>query len=227
MTENGREIPVLYRDDSLVVCRKPVGIVSEGEGMPAMLSAQLGEAGVFCVHRLDRAVGGLMVFALKKEAAAELSRQTGTASFQKEYLAVIQGAPEQPEGILHDLLFHDRDRNKSYVVRRKRAGVKEASLSYRCICSAGGMSLLRIRLHTGRTHQIRVQFASRSHPLIGDVKYGSPVKDIDIALWSYRLGFRHPKSGEKLCFSLQPPQCFPWDRFQFDDSGDGKCDTLN
>ena len=223
MTGDNMDIPIIYRDKSLVVCLKPVGIDSEGAGMPALLSEQLGEESIFCVHRLDRAVGGVMVYALTKHAAAELSRQIGSGSFRKEYLAVIHGSPAELEAELRDLMFHDRARNKSYVVKRKRAGVKEASLSYRVLEERDGLSLLSVQLHTGRTHQIRVQFASRAHPLVGDVKYGSTERGCPIALWSRSLGFSHPKTGRALSFEAKPPEQEPWDRFQI---GGTTCDTL-
>jgi len=207
------DIPILYRDESLVVCIKPVGMDSEGAGMPAVLAAELSAAEVFCVHRLDKAVGGVMVYALTKDAAAELSRQIAGGGFRKSYLAVIHGCPDESAAELRDLLFHDRAKNKSYVVSRKRAGVKEASLSYRVLDSREDMSLMHIELHTGRTHQIRVQFASRRHPLVGDVKYGSPRRDRPIALWSRALAFTHPGTGVALRFHAVPPDVFPWNTF--------------
>ena len=218
------DIPILYRDESLVVCLKPVGADSEGAGMPALLSSQLGAAEVFCVHRLDRAVGGVMVYALTKQAAAGLSKQIGGGAFSKTYLAVIHGTPDEPMGELHDLLFHDRAKNKSYVVIRRRAGVREASLSYRVLTVRGDMSLLLIRLHTGRTHQIRVQFASRRHPLVGDAKYGSTRRDCPIALWSHVLSFSHPLTGKALRFEALPPAVTPWTQFELDASGGLTCD---
>ena len=127
--------------------------------------------------------------------------------------------------MLRDLLFHDRTKNKSYVVRRMRAGVREAELSYRVLAEAGTLSLLSVSLHTGRTHQIRVQFAARGLPLLGDVKYGSAFRNCPIALWSHRLAFRHPADGRALCFSAPPEPAFPWDTFQFTIKEGSPCDT--
>ena len=180
--------------------------------MPALLLEALNVPEVLCVHRLDRAVGGLMVYALDKKAAAALSDQIREGRFQKEYLAIAHGAFSEAEGTLRDLLFHDRAKNKSYVVTRARAGVKEAVLDYRVLGEAAGLSLLRVRLHTGRSHQIRVQLASRKHPLAGDAKYGSPLRDCPIALFSCGLGFTHPASGRALSFTVAPAG-FPWDLF--------------
>ena len=219
------DIPIFYADGQIAVCQKPVGTDSETPGMPALLSRQLHVPEVFCVHRLDRAVGGLMVYALNRRSAASLSRQIQEASFEKEYLAVIHGSPAEKQAVLRDLLFHDRGKNKSYVVTRPRAGVKEALLHYRVLSECGGCSLLAVRLHTGRTHQIRVQFASRGHPLVGDAKYGSPVRPAEIALFSHALGFRHPQSGAPLVFTAPPPAAFPWSQFDQMDFGGFLCDT--
>ncbi len=224
MTGDAKMIPILYRDDTLVICEKPVGVSSEKDGMPALLRARLGGE-VFPVHRLDTAVGGLMVYARTPLAAASLSEQIRTRSFEKEYLAVVQGCVEPPQGAWEDLLFHDRGRNKSYVVRRRRAGVREAKLDYRVIETREGFSLLRIRLHTGRTHQIRVQAASRAHPLVGDLKYGSAVRDCPIALWSHALRFALPSTGETRRFEALPECRRPWDLFQDCLYGGFPCDT--
>lgn len=207
------DIPILYYGGGFVVCLKPVGVESETAGMPSLLSRQLHIPEVLCVHRLDKAVGGVMVYALDRDSAAALSRQIGDGRFEKEYLAVIHGEMNEPEAELRDLLFHDRTRNKSYAVTRKRAGVKEAVLGYRVLQETGACSLLSVRLRTGRTHQIRAQFASRGHPLVGDAKYGSPRRDCPVALYSHRLAFAHPVTDEALSFTAPSPGGYPWSLF--------------
>lgn len=206
------EIKIIYTDRDIVLAVKPVGKDSEKD-MPALLAAQLNIKEVFPVHRLDMAVGGLMVYALNKKAAAGLSAQIADRKMRKEYLAVVQGAPEADSGLMQDLLYRDRTKNKSYVVKRRRAGVKDASLEYRCLERAEDMSLVHILLHTGRSHQIRVQFSSRKMPLVGDVKYGSRHRDCPIALWSHGLGFTHPSTGEELRYELPPENIYPWTEF--------------
>ena len=219
------DIPILYKDSAVAVCLKSPGCDCERD-MPETLKAQLKVPEVRCVHRLDRDVGGVMVYALDKEAAAALSRAIGSGDFQKEYLAVAHGKVEPEADTLRDLLFHDRTKNKSYVVKRKRAGVKEAALSYRVCAMAEGLSLLAVRLHTGRTHQIRVQFASRRHPLVGDAKYGSPMWEHSIALFSHTLGFQHPVTGESMRFEAPIPGGYPWDLFDKNIIDGGPvCDT--
>lgn len=218
------DIPLLYHDKYIAVCLKPAGADSEAD-MPALLAGQLALAAVYCVHRLDRAVGGVMVYALTRESAAALSREMADGRFRKEYLAVVHGRPEPEADTLRDLLYHDRGRNKSFVVRRARAGVKEAVLDYRVLAEAEGLSLLSVRLQTGRTHQIRVQLAARRHPLVGDGKYGSPRRDCGAALFSRALGFCHPQTGEALCFTAPPPPGFPWALFDIDGNGGATCDT--
>ena len=202
---------ILFEDESIIVCIKPPSLVSEqttgGDSLADLLAARnSGYIGV--VHRLDRGVGGVMVYAKTAEAAGALSRQVQERVFQKEYLAIIHGAPAEASGTWTDLLFHDRRINKSYVVSRKRAGVKEAILDYVVQKSGtderhGTLSLVRVKLHTGRTHQIRVQFSSRRHPLLGDGKYGAS-DGCSIALFSTRIAFTHPKSGKALCFEALP-----------------------
>jgi 23S rRNA pseudouridine1911/1915/1917 synthase len=209
------KIEVVYKDEHIVVCLKPVGVDSEGEGMPRLLKEQLGGE-IYPVHRLDKAVGGLMVFARTKFAAGKLSAAVANRELEKEYYAVVSGKPEQPEAVLEDLLYRDAAKNKSYVVKRMRRGVKEAKLEYRLLECHEDESLLRIKLHTGRSHQIRVQFSSRGLPLLGDIKYGSKECRCSIALWSCRLAFKHPKTGEPMEFSINPPEQFPWNDFKIE-----------
>ena len=211
------ETRILYSDSAIAVCVKPAGVVSESGGMPELLQAELGGA-VYCVHRLDKAVGGVMVYARTKEAAASLSAAIARRELHKEYLAVTEGVPREQSGTLRDLLYHDAARNKSYVVTRPRRGVKEALLDYELLGSAEHdahpLSALRILLRTGRSHQIRVQLASRGLPLVGDGKYGAVLRSCPLALFSASLRFPHPLTGETLRFSAPPPAGFPWELFK-------------
>lgn len=225
---------ILYEDNALVVMDKPAGLSSE-EGVPAALRQHWDtpDAFVGVVHRLDTGVSGLMVFARTPAAAAALSRQVtqsqeayavadgraqGPAAkptFVKQYRAVIAGAPDQtlpPEGMLQDYLFKDSRKGRVFPVSRPRKGVREAVLEYRILATAGDQSLAHITLHTGRTHQIRVQFASRKHPLAGDGKYGSRVKGA-LALQSCGLQFDHPVTGRIMNFTLPLPDTAPWNLF--------------
>jgi len=189
----------LYQDDRLLVCVKPAGVLSTDEpgGMPELLRQALGDpqATVRTVHRLDRVVSGLMVFARTRRAAADLSEQIRARQFHKEYLAVVHGCPPLPSGTFTDLLGRSKQDHRTYVAQQPGPDVREAVLDYEVLSQADGLSLVRIQLHTGRTHQIRVQFASRGLPLVGDHKYGDPQTEGDIALWSHRLRFPHPRSG--------------------------------
>lgn len=207
-------ISVLYKDPHLVVCVKPVGVLSEDGGMPDLLAGQLGVTRVFCVHRLDKAVGGVMVYALDGKTAAALTETFSGHRTVKEYCLICHGVPEPAVGEMTDLIYHDAARNKSFVVSRPRKGVKDALLNYRVLASADPenepLSLSRVRILTGRSHQIRVQFSSRRLPLYGDARYGSPRRDKDIALWSFHLAFEHPKTGESLDFCVYPPESEPW-----------------
>ena len=204
---------ILFEDKHLVVCVKPSGVLSQGDGkgrsnMPSLLSEKLGGE-IFPVHRLDLEVSGVMVYAKTQEVAAKISALVPLhEEFRKEYLAVGEGIPAEREAVLEDLLFHDVKRNKSFVVERKRGGVKLARLSYRVLDTVeteeGISTLVRIRLYTGRTHQIRVQFASRGLPLIGDRRYGSKKTEHPIALCSCLLCFRHPMTGEEISCEYYP-----------------------
>ena len=206
-------IEILQETKTSVVCVKPVGIAAQGmdaQALPQLLAAQLG-CEVYPVHRLDQTVGGVMVYAKTAKEAARLTQSMGEGGMQKTYLAVLTGCPEETSGTLEDLLFHDRVKNKTYVVRRPRGGVKQARLRYEILAEQDGLSLARIRLETGRTHQIRVQFASRGLPLLGDGKYGSRCSRCACALWSYRLSF--PDGKDAAVFEAQPPARFPWTLF--------------
>ena len=207
---------ILYSDNDILVCIKPAGVLSTDEsgGLPELARAALGDenADVRTVHRLDRVVSGLMVLARSAAAASELSRQIRDGQFDKEYLAVVHGLTEA-QGEMRDLLARDKSERKTYVTDTPAKGVQEARLSYETLGQADGMSLVRIRLHTGRTHQIRCQFSSRSLPLVGDRKYSILEDGCDIALWSGMIAFAHPVSGEKMCFTAPPPEKFPWNIF--------------
>ena len=204
---------ILYADKSVLVCVKPAGVLSTDEpgGLPGLLREALGDprAELRTVHRLDRAVSGLMVLARSAEAASELSRQIREGGFEKEYLAVVHGQTPARD-TLRDLLIRDRARKMTFVADTPGKGVQEARLSYETLGSGDGLSLLRIRLQTGRTHQIRVQLASRGWPIWGERKYGTPGDDGPLALFSCMLAFTHPETGERLRFEKEPPACPPW-----------------
>ena len=205
---------LIYVDDDILVCLKPARVLSTDEpgGVPDLAREALGDksADVRTVHRLDRVVSGLMVLARNAKAASELSRQIREDEFQKEYLAVVHGRPAENTGTLRDLLGRDKARKMTYVAQEPAKGVQEAVLDYQVLNTASGMSRVQIRLHTGRTHQIRVQFASRGMPLVGERKYSELNDPCEIALWSYRIGFTHPKTGERMEFTQEPPEVFPW-----------------
>lgn len=207
---------VLYSDAHLAVIIKPSGVLSQDAGensVPHLLRQQLSVEQAYVIHRLDKDVGGVMVYALTKEAAAGLSRVVQSGKMEKHYLAVLRGVPTEQDAVLEDLLFHDQRRNKTFVVDRQRKGVKDAKLDYTVLETAEGRSLVRVHLHTGRTHQIRVQFASRKLPLVGDGKYGGKEPGSKLGLWCHRLTFPHPITGEYMTFSQNPPQTAPWDLF--------------
>ena len=213
----GCAMEILYQNANILVCIKPARVLSTDEpgGLPGLVREALGapKADVRTVHRLDRVVSGVMVLARNADAASELSRQIRENQFRKEYLAVVHGRPENPEGTLHDLLARDKARRMTFVAEAPGKGVQEAALSYRVLEYANGMSLVRVRLHTGRTHQIRVQFSSRGMPLVGERKYAVWNDPCELALWSAKIGFYHPGTGEWVEFSKEPPAVFPWTEF--------------
>ena len=211
----GDKMQIVYMDEDILVCVKPERVLATDEpgGLPELLRRELGEpqADIRTVHRLDRVVSGLMVLARTSQAASELSRQIRDDEFVKEYLAVVHGMPDH-SGTLTDLLYRDKARKMTMVAQEPGKGVQEAILHYQCLGAAEGMSRVQIQLVTGRTHQIRVQFASRGMPLVGERKYAELTDDCPIALWSYRLGFKHPRTGEKMDIQLDPPAIYPWSK---------------
>ena len=192
---------ILYRDNEIAVCVKPVGISSEDgdNSLPALLRAELG-GDIFPLHRLDLNVGGIMVYARTKSAAARLSKTIQDGDMVKEYRCLVHGIPPQ-SGDWQDLLWKDSSKNKVFVVKRERKGVKQARLEYRRLTD-GESSLVRIRLHTGRSHQIRVQFSSRGYPLVGDHKYGARDQAPAPHLFSCKISF--PFRGEVHSFEAMP-----------------------
>lgn len=205
---------ILYMDADIIVCIKPARVLSTDEpgGLPELIRKELGDlkADVRTVHRLDRVVSGVMVLARNGAAASELSRQIREGEFEKEYLAVIHGTPSAPIGTLRDLLGRDKARKMTFVAQEMGKGIQEAVLDYQVLATDGERSRVKIQLRTGRTHQIRVQFASRGMSLVGERKYSTLEDPCEIALWSYCVGFTHPTTGESMTFSQEPPASYPW-----------------
>ena len=204
---------IVYLDSDILVCVKPARVLSTDEpgGLPDLLREALGDpkADIRTVHRLDRVVSGLMVLARNAKAASELSRQIRDGEFEKEYLAVVHGMPEEA-GTLRDLLGRDKARKMTFVASEPAKGVQEAVLHFQRLGTAEDTSKVRIQLETGRTHQIRVQFSSRGFPLVGERKYAELNDPYEIALWSYRLKFTHPGTGKTVEFLHEPPETEPW-----------------
>ena len=189
---------ILYSDKDIAVILKPVGLDSEAE-IPAAITEALGGQ-VFPIHRLDKNVGGVMVYARSKSAAAALSKAVQEGSMVKEYVAMVHGTPPE-SGDWEDFLFKDSRKNKVFVVKKERKGVKKARLEFQRLAT-GEASLVRIRLHTGRSHQIRVQFSSRGFPLVGDHKYGSRAAATAPMLFSCRITF--PYGGKTVSYEALP-----------------------
>jgi 23S rRNA pseudouridine1911/1915/1917 synthase len=215
---NINDLKILFEDEYITVCIKPQGIASEDspneKGIIGLLSERAGR-NLHLLHRLDRNVSGVMVFANNKQSAAALSKAIAEGRLKKEYLAVCDGFPQEDKGVFEDLLFKDSRKNRSYVVKRIRKGVKDASLEYEVLQKAKEKSMVKVLLHTGRTHQIRVQFSSRKLCLTGDIKYGSKDRtNCRIALHSHRITFNHPVTGEQLQFESNPDISeYPWNLF--------------
>lgn len=229
-------IELLYQDAHLLICQKPAGLPTEGSGPDTLLARLAAQTGgrVYPVHRLDQPVGGLMVVARTPQAAAALCGDVARRAVQKSYYAVVGGVPAPASGQLRDLLYHDPRTNKTFVVSRQRRGVREAMLEYNTLATAPAaentpaapaanpgsgnspvadtLTLVQVRLLTGRTHQIRAQFAGHGHPLAGDGRYGSRLKG-PLALWSAELTLTHPATRQALHFSAEPPAVGFWAAF--------------
>lgn len=209
---------ICYMDEEIVVCIKPARVLSTDEpgGLPELLRRKTGapEGDFRTVHRLDRVVSGLMVLARSAAAASELSRQVRQGEFEKTYLAVTHGIPGEETGTLIDLLGRDKARRMTFVSPAPGKGIQEAKLDYTVLEGREDCALVRVRLHTGRTHQIRVQFASRSMPLFGERKYFVGEDDCELALYSHQLGFFHPTTKRWMHFVHCPREEFPWDQFE-------------
>lgn len=206
------EFDILYDDKDIVVCVKPQDVISQSdiygkENMVSLLKEKL-SSDIFPVHRLDKETGGIMVFAKNAKSAAVLSKDVSEQKLLKEYLAILHNDITPENEILTDLLFHDRQKNKSYIVKRQRKGVKKAVLKYFKLLSfeidGECYSLVRVLLLTGRTHQIRVQFSYRGYSLLGDRKYGACDTENSLGLWAYKLEFKHPITKENLSFESLP-----------------------
>lgn len=204
---------ILYEDKNVAVVIKPPEILSqfsETEENAVSILKEITGSEIFVVSRLDRNVGGVMVFAKNQKAAADLTRQMQSGEFRKEYIAAVYGCPEEDKGVYEDLLFKDSRKNKSFVVKKERKGVKKASLEYEVIEKRENISIVKIHLHTGRTHQIRVQFASRKMPLVGDGKYGAKDNAKNMGLFCREVTFTNPQTKEIQTFSAEPDTVFPW-----------------
>lgn len=224
---------IIHQTAEYVVVCKAAGEDSEHD-LPEMLAEQNGDRATdyYVVHRLDQAVAGLLVLARNRVTAAELSRQLTENRLRKTYLCVVPGVPAPASGEMQDLLYQDKMKKKMFPVKRKRAGVKEASLRYHVLetklinttvtsskqedtaaVSSSQLTLVEVELQTGRFHQIRCQFAARKLPLVGDGKYGSRVRSPHLALFCRQLSFYDPKEKKELCFTAAPPAEFPWTAF--------------
>ena len=210
-------IQVLYSDARFLICRKPPHILSESPGLPDILCQQENIPRLFPVHRLDQETGGTLLLAKDASACAALQQLFISGLISKEYVAVAPTTNNQISGTYQDLLFHDRRQNKTFVVKKLRKGVKKAECSWNILATQAiqncSLSLYRVLLHSGRSHQIRVQFASRGFPLYGDRRYGSSFS-CTLALWAYNISFFNPFNPRQLvsCTSL-PPDDIPWSFF--------------
>ena len=211
-------VKILFEDEHIIICEKQVGMLSEDsasdESLPNILKKLTGSE-IYTLHRLDKPVGGVIMYAKTKKSAAAFSAIIADNKLEKTYLAVTDGHIEKKTGEMHDLLFKDSRKNKTFVVKRMRKGVKDAVLNYEVLQESDVLSFVKVKLVTGRSHQIRVQFASRKTPLTGDGKYGSRNNRCSIALWSHSLSFTHPLTSETMTVSSVPDMdIYPWCEFR-------------
>ena len=221
-------VKVIYEDNHLLVVEKHVNILSQGDDtndkdMVNLLKQYIkekynkpGNVFIGLVHRLDRPVGGVMVFAKTSKAASRLSEQIRNKTLKKTYRAVIHGTMDKEKSILKDYLYKNKKTNMVSVVNKNHKEAKNAELSYKTLDTKNRLSLVEIDLKTGRPHQIRVQFSSRKHPLFGDQRYGQDVNKVgqQISLWSYKIEIQHPTTKEKMEFICEPPKEYPWNTFK-------------
>lgn len=212
---------VIKETKNYIVVNKAPGEDSEHD-IPRLLAEALKResSDFLCIHRLDKTAGGLLVYGKNKAAAADLTKQLQAGTLKKSYLAIVPGVPEQTEGVLKDLLYKDKTKQKMFPVKRLRKGVKEAVLSFKVAATkeweGNVISLLEISLQTGRFHQIRCQFASRGMPLLGDGKYGSRIKTKNLCLFCRSLSFYDSVEKTEVAFSADPPEEEPWTAFKND-----------
>ena len=221
------DIRVIYEDNHLLVIEKPVNVPSQKDDShdPDLLTIlkndlkkrynKPGNVYLGLVHRLDRPVGGVMVFAKTSKAARRLSGQIRFREFDKVYLAVVYGKIQEKSGQLKHYLLKDKSANYVKAVPEPVDGSKEAILDFIVLDAKDEFSLVKVKLHTGRSHQIRVQFSSIGHPLYGDQKYGvvSSKPGEQLALWSAQITLKHPVRDERIAFTSTPPETFPWNLF--------------
>ena len=222
-----RNIPIIYEDNHILVIEKPVNIPSQEDSShdPDVISIlkqdikkrydKPGNVYLSLVHRLDRPVGGIMVLAKTSKAAARLSSEIREGSFKKNYLCIVNGTPQRASGFLENYLYKDAERNIVRIVEKGVPGAKKAVLEYKTLETSKDVSLIWVKLHTGRSHQIRVQLAEIGHPLYGDQKYGGEfaAPGEQIALWSSQISFMHPTRGINISFVSKPPKQDPWNLF--------------
>ena len=221
-------VKVIYEDNHLLVVEKPVNVLSQGDDtndkdMVNLLKQYVkikynkpGNVFIGLVHRLDRPVGGVMVFAKTSKAASRLSEQVRNKTFKKTYRAVLNGNMKKDTDTLKDYLYKNKKTNMVSVVNKNHKDAKNAELSYITLDKKDKFSIVEVDLKTGRPHQIRVQFSSRTHPLFGDQRYGRNINKVgdQIALWSYKIEIDHPTTKEKMEFICEPPNKYPWNLFE-------------